>query len=46
MVPSLLQVHVSFNGAGRDINLRVNATTEQNTALFLPLYNAREVTEL
>ncbi len=34
---------VSFNGAGRDINLTINATTEKNTTLFLPLYNAREV---
>ncbi len=32
----------SFNGAGRDITLSINATTEENTALFLPLYNARE----
>jgi len=34
---------VTINGTDRDINLRIDATTEQNTALFLPLYNAREV---
>jgi len=34
---------VNFNGPGRNINLSINASTGQNTALFLPLYNAREV---
>ncbi len=34
---------VSISGAARDISLRIDATTERNTALFLPLYNAREV---
>lgn len=34
---------VTISGAARDINLRIDATTERNTALFLPLYNAREV---
>jgi len=34
---------VTIYGAARDINLRIDATTERNTALFLPLYNAREV---
>ncbi len=34
---------VTISGAARDIELRIDATTERNTALFLPLYNAREV---
>ena len=34
---------MTISGSARDISLIINATTEQNTALFLPLYNAREV---
>jgi len=34
---------VRINGSGRNIDLNVSATTEPYTALFLPLYNAREV---
>ncbi len=34
---------MTINGSARDISLKIDAITEQNTALFLPLYNAREV---
>jgi len=34
---------VTINGPFNDISLNINASTEKNTALFLPLYNAREV---
>ena len=30
-------------GSFRDMNMAIDATTGQNTALYLPLYNAREV---
>ncbi len=33
---------VTISGPANDISLKIEATTEQNTALFLPLYNARE----
>ncbi len=34
---------VIINGGMDDIKLTIDATTERNTALFLPLYKAREV---
>jgi hypothetical protein len=34
---------VLISGPAKDISLDINAVTEKNTALFLPLYNAREV---
>lgn len=34
---------VTISGPVKDIRLNINASTERNTALFLPLYNAREV---
>ncbi|RLD65451.1 MAG: hypothetical protein DRI98_14685, partial [Bacteroidetes bacterium] len=35
--------NVEISGPPSNISLKINATTEQNTALFLPLYNASEV---
>ncbi len=35
--------NVGISGRPDNISLKVNATTEQNTALFLPLYNPSEV---
>ncbi len=35
--------NVGINGPPQNISLNINATTEANTALFLPLYNASEV---
>jgi hypothetical protein len=34
---------VTINGPFQDIRMNIDGTTERNTALFLPLYNAREV---
>ncbi len=34
---------IRINGAPDNIRLSINATTEKNTALYLPLYNASEV---
>jgi len=34
---------VLISGPFKDISLNIDASTERNTALFLPLYNAREV---
>jgi len=33
---------VLISGPVKDISLNINASTERNTALYLPLYNARE----
>ncbi|MCK4751507.1 MAG: translocation/assembly module TamB domain-containing protein, partial [Bacteroidales bacterium] len=35
--------NVAINGTPDKIKLNINASTERNTALFLPLYNASEV---
>ena len=35
--------NVGISGPPNNISLKINASTEQNTALFLPLYNASEV---
>jgi hypothetical protein len=35
--------NVLISGPVKDIRLEIDARTERNTALFLPLYNAREV---
>ncbi|MEN8155335.1 MAG: translocation/assembly module TamB domain-containing protein [Bacteroidota bacterium] len=35
--------NVGINGPTGNLRLKINGTTEQNTALFLPLYNASEV---